>query len=835
MVAEGRCTGGGSRSRNRGGVIGMIRGLATVCALVGISVPSPGAVPEQTARISVAKTPVTEEGSVERVQFETGEISISPDGEWLAYVSVRPQLADNENVWSLTVQPLDKVGGGASNGRTLFQLSSLAFLGNGVTGIQNRPISNIKWLNDSHSIIFKRQLKWDSDASDICVVNIATGELRVLYSFPGAIRELSISQDGDVAALYLIYPQDELRSEEMEQNGFHVDRALFVSFQARRLWQAPRRQIVLVNGLVSGTPTIKIVEEYQHELERTSPYVPNLSMSPDGRHLVYTRLVANLPEKWQGVKKDEQQVNAIRSFLRPPDFGLNLQLTIYEVADEGKRIAFNHPKVTFETVAWSDDSAWFAVHGPCPLPAERIRTGVERDDDSDLYVVGVSDLKPILVSSAKANPRGAHSSLSSRLGNVLAWRNHGKEMVLSVGVTSIQTVNFKRHHWRIGRVVELLMPQPTYWFGELRVGTTGIAGRLESSSISPDIYYWRRGDEEKPPERLTELNPQLMGFTFGHVEKVSWRNKFGAKSVGYLIVPPEFEAQKKYPAVLMLKDWTDMFIMDGQLYSTAFAPQTLANDGFVVLLAAAPTPEEQPDIRPGKMGYNINEMAMVESAIEMLDKQNLIDLGKVGISGFSVTSWQTQFILTNSQFPFAAASTADAWNLNYVSYATQNLHGSPHGYDMGYAFDHLYGGPPFGKTLKNWIDFAPAFNTSKVLAPVLTEACGDGVTTAPAFEWFTALHKLGKPVEFYMYPDGQHLLQTPKERLASSRLNVDWFRFWLQGYEREAPEYDRDRYVRWRQLREQHEKNQRAIAAGKDPAEEYQNELRAEGWLPPLQ
>jgi hypothetical protein len=32
--------------------------------------------------------------------------------------------------------------------------------------------------------------------------------------------------------------------------------------------------------------------------------------------------------------------------------------------------------------------------------------------------------------------------------------------------------------------------------------------------------------------------------------------------------------------------------------------------------------------------------------------------------------------------------------------------------------------------------------------------------------------------------------------------NVDWYRFWLQGYERADPE-DREQYLRWRKLKAQ--------------------------------
>jgi hypothetical protein len=90
-----------------------------------------------------------------------------------------------------------------------------------------------------------------------------------------------------------------------------------------------------------------------------------------------------------------------------------------------------------------------------------------------------------------------------------------------------------------------------------------------------------------------------------------------------------------------------------------------------------------------------------------------------------------------------------------------------------------------------------------------------------AYEFFAALSRQGKPVELYWYPKGEHALDTPFERMASLQRNVDWFRFWLQGYEGQAPSYDPEQYHRWRKLREQQLWNDRVRAQGKDPSTEF--------------
>lgn len=44
----------------------------------------------------------------------------------------------------------------------------------------------------------------------------------------------------------------------------------------------------------------------------------------------------------------------------------------------------------------------------------------------------------------------------------------------------------------------------------------------------------------------------------------------------------------------------------------------------------------------------------------------------------------------------------------------------------------------------------------------------------------------------------------PLHRLISQEMSVDWFDFWLDGHEDSDPK-KQDQYVRWRQLRAEHE------------------------------
>jgi hypothetical protein len=52
------------------------------------------------------------------------------------------------------------------------------------------------------------------------------------------------------------------------------------------------------------------------------------------------------------------------------------------------------------------------------------------------------------------------------------------------------------------------------------------------------------------------------------------------------------------------------------------------------------------------------------------------------------------------------------------------------------------------------------------------------------------------------FPEGTHVHERPLERFESQQGNVDWMRFWLQGFEDPDPS-KRAQYQRWEHIRDQ--------------------------------
>ncbi len=197
-------------------------------------------------------------------------------------------------------------------------------------------------------------------------------------------------------------------------------------------------------------------------------------------------------------------------------------------------------------------------------------------------------------------------------------------------------------------------------------------------------------------------------------------------------------------------------------------------------------------------------IAIYRSAIEFLRRRGLIDARRVGIIGFSHTCFYVKYALAHAPSLFAAASVAEGEDGSYMGFMTG---GNRYVDDKS-----LYGGPPVGRHLREWLRRSPSFNLDRVRAPLRI------TTLNPRFvlnewEWFEGLRLLKKPVELVMLEDGLHVLQKPWERMISQEGSVDWFAFWLQGYEDPDPA-KREQYARWHQLRRQLE----TVAASPSPA-----------------
>jgi dipeptidyl aminopeptidase/acylaminoacyl peptidase len=182
---------------------------------------------------------------------------------------------------------------------------------------------------------------------------------------------------------------------------------------------------------------------------------------------------------------------------------------------------------------------------------------------------------------------------------------------------------------------------------------------------------------------------------------------------------------------------------------------------------------------------------IAERAIDLLVARGIGDPTKVGIYGWSHGAFITQFLISHSD-KFHVACLGEGGDFNPSGFWLGGLPFSINEYE------NVFGGPPWGETLKNYSNFSPFFHIEKIKAPVLMEFAKE--LSIFGMEMYVPLRYLKKPVELVVYDGEEHNFVKPKARIASMERKVDWFNYWLLGKKNHHPD-KQAQYERWSQMR----------------------------------
>jgi dipeptidyl aminopeptidase/acylaminoacyl peptidase len=732
------------------------------------------------------KRPITVEDCVRTRRIVEQEIQISPDGSQVAYVVKAPDLVENRNNYQLFVRNVDHTDS-RDNGRLLMTADEL---------------SKVRWLR-SGKIAIRADRKSNTQErieSELDIVDPDTASWTTI-KFPTQMVDCSISAAGDLVAFSSLaavqHGPSDLGLERQKTQDEHGYRIVYGEGLASGIENPPEYEIYL--GKINSSGILDATKMYfrgpGNAPRRSSlRWVEGLNLSPDGKYLLLNYSAESLPGGWEEHPLVKQLIG----------FGTRAEthmLGFYNVATGELRLGFNYPGVVLVETKWSDDGRSYAVVSPSPFGSsenKKEEKDAQESGDMSRYMyrfdhVFVVDAQTQEVTEALRRDTGESESGKFLYDPPLSWQRGDGSMILRAADHSFVLMAMRGGKWNeTGR---FNFQEEDRFESSFASSGNALVAISQAPMIPPDLS--RLDLQTQRVALLTDLNPEYGNIALGKTEKLAWINRYGSKCVGYLIKPVGYEAARRYPLVFLAAPVRNDFISDSQ-YTTAYAPQPLANAGFVVVICQYPSDNAIPKGQfPGEMSAAYNWMAMVESAIDLLSARGMVDKNEVGIGGFSRTSWFAGFASTHSSYHFVAASLADSSIYSYDQYFKYNSMRAIVG------SENQIGGSPYGPTFELWRKYANAFNADKVQAAVLMEV------TPPvenAFEFFVALARQGKPVDLFYYPKGAHPLDTPSERVASLQRNVDWFRFWLKGEDDPDPAKV-EQYARWHDLRKLQEQN----------------------------
>lgn len=727
-------------------------------------------------------------------------IKISPDGTRVLYPVTSPDLHANENVVELYVRNVP-----AGSNRS----EKPVFAGD---------ISAIRWRSDSRHITY---LIRENGRRVIGELDSVTGEHHVLFRAASDIPEYSIDERGST----LVYGADVPDEAKQAFNQKDIARGYRIPFQTSVDAPWPKRRFFVTrrtrNSWTASMPIVIRSPLSQQELTALSHGGGNSAdlmpaLSPDGRKLLlrYYDMSEEMPDEWRQSEYMQHRNTTAGVFqtFHP--------LVLYDPETGTTSLPLKTPWV-LSAPLWSSDSKSFVVVAEPPinsrLEQENLRNGlVGRSAGHHLF----------WVEPATDTVEDIAGNLAFAAAGPLFWDTNGDLLVQVASMDTITRYSRIDGKWRENGSFRIPVRV------DIQVATDGkyVIGDFNDTTTPPQLFIYRPGDSDV--RVFARLNPETNGLTLAQPREVHWKTSTGFNASGLLLLPPDYVRGRKYPLVIQTKPFTESFVC-GFGNFPSFAPQPLASAGIAYLgsITTNGSTQRERDYYPKGYPGGIAEAAFAmdwwDTAVKALDEEGLVDSSRVGIIGFSRTGWYTEFILAHSAIHYHAATVADNVHFSLGEYWLR------HDVDTIKSFEVTYGGPPYGSTLKNWLAGSVSFNLDKIHTPLLMEEMGDGkyydstdsppLSLAVNFEVFTGLNRLNRPVEMYYYPNDGHTPEHPQARLATLQRNVDWYRFWLQDYERPDPE-DPQQYVRWRKLRELQQEDERkaALTAANDSSGQHQ-------------
>jgi len=322
--------------------------------------------------------------------------------------------------------------------------------------------------------------------------------------------------------------------------------------------------------------------------------------------------------------------------------------------------------------------------------------------------------------------------------------------------------------------------------------------RCQVVSVDDNYALLVRSDNVKPQELIrvdlrsgsqTVLDAPNEWFAQASVPEVRFYavQGTGGDSWGRLYLPLHYSTASRYPLVI-----TQYLSSPGFSASTGDEVPilSLVANGIAVFAMDSGSISQNSASGDSRMALERvrRPLAGMRWMIQKLSGEGIVDPRKLGLTGVSYGSEIALYAYWNWADLRAVSSSTGSWDpvvyifggVRYADFLTA----------LGYP-------PPNEKGMPFWREYAAGLNASANLPPLLLQSPDEeALTTVPT--WFQ-LRQAGAAVEWYVYPKEVHVKRSPADKWWVFQRNLDWFRFWLQGYEDRDPTKE-DQYRRWEKL-----------------------------------
>jgi dipeptidyl aminopeptidase/acylaminoacyl peptidase len=635
------------------------------------------------------------------------EAELSPDGKWVVYTVATPDMEANRNATNLWMAP---VAGGDS-----IQLTR--------TGKDSSP----KWSPDGKTIAF---LSARSGDSQVYLLSMDGGEAHLLTKLSTGADIVKWSPDGKtIAFTSSVYPDckddecNKKRNDEKEKNKVKAHVAEHLLYRHWTHWnEGPRAHLLVMAADGSGeakdlTPGANYDVPPDQRGEDS-----DINFSPESKEICFTAVT------------DKVEATSTNGdlFVVPVSGGA-----------EPKRIT-TQPGFDGNPV-YSPDGKYIAYHA-------QLTAGYE------------ADRWRVMLYDRAAGKSENLSEVFDRSATNLAWSPDSKTIYFLAENETQQLVYAMAA--KAGAPPKKIVDGFNAGFA---LGKDGKTVLLTRTSLTMPAEIFVAASDGTGLRQITHANEALLAKLEMNAPETFWfEGAEGTKIQAMLIRPPQFDAKKKYPLLVLLHGGPQT--MWANSWGYRWNAQVFSGAGYVTLMIN----------RRGSTGYSqkfVDEITndwggkpyvdVMKGVDATLAKYPFVDGTKIAAAGGSYGGYMVDWIATHTDRFKALVSHAGIFD-KVSMYATEEL----------WFEEHDMQGTPWSnpESYRKWAPETYASALGKYKTPTLVVA-GERDYRVPytqSLEFFSALQRQGVPSKLVVFPDEGHWVLKPLNSQFWYKTFIEW-------------------------------------------------------------
>ncbi len=639
-----------------------------------------------------------------------GDPQVSPKGDLVAFTISDVDQTANKSTTQIYLVPL---GGGETRQLTNDEHSS----------------ASPRWSPDGEKLAFISARDGDDQ---IWTIDVSSGALKKVTSISTGAGDPVWSPDGKwLAFVSDIYPEcrddacNKRRAEEVAQNKVKAHVADRLLYRHWKSWKNGMRTHVFVVSSAGGEARDLTPGDYDappFSLGGPTDY----AFSPDSSELVFV--------------SNHDKVEAIST---------NADVWLISVkGGTAKNItAANHGY---------DGSPQFSPDGKYLAYRSQVTPGYE----SDRFRLMIYDRKT-------GRAQSISESLDSNVDEFVFAPDSNRMYLtaetrgrVAIYVASVRALN--------GPIKELFAREGAS--GDLHLTKDGRTLVFSRSSMTKPAEIYRSDLESLTVTALTTTNDRFISsFNLKAAEEVTWTGGLGAKVAGWIVKPPNFNARRKYPLVVLIHGGPQGAWNDNWGYR--WNPQIYANNGYVVFM---PNPR-------GSTGYGQKFVAEISgdwggkvftdisNGVAMAANLPYVDKTRIGAAGASYGGYMVNWIEGHNNDPRfrykVLVSHDGVYNLAAMYGVTEEL----------WFPEWEFKGTPWTNPAM-YDRWSPHKFVQNFKTPVLiiTNTLDYRVPEGEGLQFFTAVQRMGVESKLLDFPDEGHWVTKPANSAFWHKTVLDW-------------------------------------------------------------